>query len=343
MAQLILNHLGKHFGTGKPAVSGVSLTIREGGFLALLGPSGCGKTTVLRMIAGFEQPSDGEIFLGEWRLADVNGMVAPEKRNMAMVFQSYALWPHMNVAENVGYPLQVRGMGRPQRDDRIRQALSTVRLEHFADRRPSDLSGGQRQRVALARCLVTDPDVVLLDEPLANLDRHLRQEMEETFREFHARSGATMIYVTHDQAEAMALATDVAVMSEGKLLQVAAPQDIYARPEGRLVGGLIGQGAILSAPWLGSLPREADWAMLRDRLIARPGPDDQLADFLVRPQDVVLSDEGLDATVEAAIFEGERHALRLQLSNGQMLRAFSRRPVKAGDAVRVVIRSAWRL
>jgi iron(III) transport system ATP-binding protein len=343
VAQLILHHLGKSFGADKPAVSGVSLTIREGGFLALLGPSGCGKTTVLRMIAGFEQPSDGEIFLGEWRLADVNGMVPPEKRNMAMVFQSYALWPHMSVADNVGYPLKVRGLGRAARDQKIREALSAVRLESFADRRPADLSGGQRQRVALARCLVTEPDVVLLDEPLANLDRHLRQEMEETFREFHARSRATMIYVTHDQAEAMALATDVAVMSEGRLLQVAAPQEIYARPEGRLVGGLIGQGAILSTPWPNLLPREADWPMLRDRLTLRPGLGEPIADLLVRPQDVVLSDEGLDATVEAAVFEGERHALRLKLADGQSLRAFSRRPVKVGDAVRVVIRSAWRL
>jgi iron(III) transport system ATP-binding protein len=343
VAQLILNHLSKDFGTGKPAVTGVSLKIREGGFLALLGPSGCGKTTVLRMIAGFEQPSDGEIFLGEWRLADVNAMVPPEKRNMAMVFQSYALWPHMSVADNVGYPLKVRGLSRDARDRKIREALEAVRLDAFADRRPADLSGGQRQRVALARCLVTDPDVVLLDEPLANLDRHLRQEMEETFREFHARSGATMIYVTHDQAEAMALATDVAVMAEGRLLQVAAPQEIYARPEGRIVGGLIGQGAILSLPWPDQAQREADWSTIREMFSPQALFTQSFADVLVRPQDVILSDEGLDASVEAAVFEGERHALRLRLENGQRLRAFSRRSHGVGDRVRAVIRSGWRL
>ncbi|WP_165218861.1 ABC transporter ATP-binding protein [Affinirhizobium pseudoryzae] len=343
MAQLILNHLSKDFGTGKPAVTGVSLKIREGGFLALLGPSGCGKTTVLRMIAGFEQPSDGEIFLGEWRLADVNAMVPPEKRNMAMVFQSYALWPHMSVAENVGYPLKVRGLSRDARDTKIRAALEAVRLDAFADRRPADLSGGQRQRVALARCLVTDPDVVLLDEPLANLDRHLRQEMEETFREFHVRSRATMIYVTHDQAEAMALATDVAVMAEGKLLQVAPPQEIYARPEGRIVGGLIGQGAILSLPWPDQAGREADWSVIREMVSPQALFTQSFADVLVRPQDVILSDEGLDAAVESAVFEGERYALRLRLDNGQRLRAFSRRPHAVGDRVRAVIRSAWRL
>ncbi|OAE45550.1 ABC transporter ATP-binding protein, partial [Agrobacterium tumefaciens] len=247
MAKLILNRLSKSFGAGaKPAVDDVSLTVREGGFLALLGPSGCGKTTVLRMIAGFEQPTDGSILLGERVLADAGSMVPPERRNMAMVFQSYALWPHMSVADNAGYPLKVRGISGEKYREKVRQALAAVRLESFADRRPAELSGGQRQRVALARCLVTEPDVVLLDEPLANLDRHLRQEMEETFREFHVRSGATMIYVTHDQAEAMALATDVAVMSQGRLLQVAAPAALYVRPEGRLVGSLVGQGAILN-------------------------------------------------------------------------------------------------
>ncbi|HBF28670.1 ABC transporter ATP-binding protein, partial [Rhizobium sp.] len=207
--------------------------------------SGCGKTTVLRMIAGFEKPTDGSIHLGERLLSDASGVVPPEQRNMAMVFQSYALWPHMTVADNVGYPLKVRGIAGERYRVKVTNALRTVRLESYADHRPADLSGGQRQRVALARCLVTEPDVVLLDEPLANLDRHLRAEMEETFREFHARSGATMVYVTHDQAEAMALATDIAVLSDGQMMQIGRPADIYARPEGSVVGGLIGQGSIV--------------------------------------------------------------------------------------------------
>ncbi|WP_377297829.1 ABC transporter ATP-binding protein [Rhizobium sp. SGZ-381] len=341
MAKLILNRLSKDFGTGRLAVDDVSLTIGDGGFLALLGPSGCGKTTVLRMIAGFEQPTDGAILLGERVLADASAMVPPERRNMAMVFQSYALWPHMSVAENVGYPLKVRGITGERRTAKIREALAAVRLEAYTDRRPADLSGGQRQRVALARCLVTEPDVVLLDEPLANLDRHLRQEMEETFREFHARSRATMIYVTHDQAEAMALATEVAVMSEGRLLQMAAPDEIYARPQGRLVGRLIGQGAILSLPWREPMPRRLDWPALQ--ACFHPQPGSPQADILVRPQDVVISDEGLDAVVSACVFEGERHALQLLLSDGRALRAFSRRSVRVGDALRVVLRSGWRL
>lgn len=342
MAKLILNRLSKAFETGgRPAVNDVSLEVRDGGFLALLGPSGCGKTTVLRMIAGFEQPTDGSILLGDRVLADAGEMVAPEHRNMAMVFQSYALWPHMSVADNVGYPLKVRGVTGERRSTKIREALAAVRLEAYADRRPADLSGGQRQRVALARCLVTEPDVVLLDEPLANLDRHLRQEMEETFREFHQRSGATMIYVTHDQAEAMALATDVAVMSEGRLLQVASPQEIYARPEGRLVGGLVGQGAIVAWPAASVENRRLDWDVLQQLLSRSHGAD--CADILIRPQDVEIADEGVPARVTSVLFEGERYALKLALGDEQVLRAFSRQPVKVGDMVAIIIRSAWRL
>jgi iron(III) transport system ATP-binding protein len=342
VAKLILNRLSKAFETGgRLAVNDVSLEVRDGGFLALLGPSGCGKTTVLRMVAGFEQPTDGSILLGDRVLADAGEMVAPEHRNMAMVFQSYALWPHMSVADNVGYPLKVRGVTGERRTRKIREALAAVRLEAYADRRPADLSGGQRQRVALARCLVTEPDVVLLDEPLANLDRHLRQEMEETFREFHARSGATMIYVTHDQAEAMALATDVAVMSEGRLLQVASPQEIYARPEGRLVGGLVGQGAILTWPAASAQNRLLEWHSLQELL--SQSHLNEAADILVRPQDVEIAADGMPATVTSVLFEGERYALKLALGDDQVLRAFSRQPVAVGDIVPVVIRSAWRL
>ena len=341
MAKLILNHVSKDFGTGRPAVNGVSLAVREGGFLALLGPSGCGKTTVLRMIAGFETPSDGAIFLGERLLADPARSLPPERRNMAMVFQSYALWPHMSVADNVGYPLKVRGVSKDVYRRRVVEALDTVRLADLSGRRPADLSGGQRQRVALARCLVTQPDVVLLDEPLANLDRHLRQEMEETFRDFHQRSGATMIYVTHDQSEAMALATDIAVMSRGELLQVAPPQEIYARPEGRLVGGLIGRGAILSLAVPADAPRTLDWDTLRALLVSPMA--DGGADVLVRPEDVRLGGEGIAAKVRASLYEGERYGLTLELLDGRTLRAFSRKKPVPGDTVSVTITSAWRL
>ncbi|OBZ93912.1 ABC transporter ATP-binding protein [Pararhizobium polonicum] len=338
MAQLILNHLSKDFGTGRAAVSDVSLTVREGGFLALLGPSGCGKTTVLRMVAGFEQPTDGSIILGERTLADGSGALPPEKRNMAMVFQSYALWPHMTVAQNVGYPLKVRGVTGAAWETRVRDALSVVRLEEFAARRPADLSGGQRQRVALARCLVTSPDVVLLDEPLANLDRHLKAAMEETFREFHARSGATMIYVTHDQGEAMALATDIAVMSEGRLIQVASPQEIYARPEGRIVGGLVGQGGILDLALPDQGPRLVPWPAIEAAFRQTAGPSRPV---LVRPEHVVADPQGIMLEVRSCVFEGERFALSLRTAGGQSLKAYSATATATGSLQPFVIRQGW--
>ncbi|MBV7517257.1 ABC transporter ATP-binding protein [Ensifer sp. ENS12] len=351
MAQLILNHLTKHFGGGRPAVSDVSLTLREGGFLALLGPSGCGKTTVLRMIAGFEQPTDGSIDFGERRLSDASRALPPERRNMAMVFQSYALWPHMTVAENVGYPLKVRGISGEAWRRSVGEALALVKLTDYADRRPAALSGGQRQRVALARCLVTSPDVVLLDEPLANLDQHLRKSMEETFRIFHERSGATMIYVTHDQAEAMALATDVAVMSEGRLMQMASPAEIYARPEGAVVGGLIGRGSVLRLPLSEGAPRALEWPALRTALggMREAGAsngairDVPMRDVLVRPEHVRRDGEGVALRVIACSFEGERFALTLSLPDGQALKAYGDQAMKPGETGRFVVGRGWRL
>ncbi len=342
MAKLILNGVTKRFSPdAPPAVDGVSLELKPGAFLALLGPSGCGKTTVLRMIAGFEQPTGGEILLGERRLADAGGMVPPERRGMAMVFQSYALWPHMSVADNSGYPLKVRGIGRAEYDHKVGEALAAVRLEKLADRRPADLSGGQRQRVALARCLVTDPAVVLLDEPLANLDRHLRNEMEENFRIFHERSGAAMIYVTHDQAEAMALASEIAVMSEGRLLQMAAPATLYARPEGRIVGSLVGRGAILNLPAPLDGPRQLGWPQLAAML--SKGDGEPKAPFLVRPEHVREDADGIAAHVEAAVFQGERYCVTLRLPDGQSLLAYCETRREAGQAMTVSISSAWRL
>ena len=214
MAELKLERLNKVFGE-QAVVRDLNLTIPEGAFTALLGPSGCGKTTTLRILAGLEHLSSGRLLLGDRLLADARVHMPPETRDMGMVFQSYALWPHMTVAENVGYPLKLRKVNGAARQKRVMEALDVVELGAYAGRSPQELSGGQRQRVALARCLVSEPEVVLLDEPLANLDRHLRATMEQTFREFHRRTGATFVYVTHDQAEAMALASHIAVMRAG--------------------------------------------------------------------------------------------------------------------------------
>ena len=244
MARLTLERLGKSYGAFK-ALDDVSLDVEDGEFVALLGPSGCGKTTMLRQIAGFDRPDAGRIRIGDIVVSTPQRQLPPEERRIGIVFQSYALWPHMTVAENVAYGLTVAGVKDPERARRVHDALSLVELDGFAERRPALLSGGQRQRVALARCLVTEPSLVLLDEPLANLDVHLRASMEREFARFHERTGTTMIYITHDQTEAMALADRIAVMDKGRVLQFATPSQLYREPADATVAKFIGEGIVL--------------------------------------------------------------------------------------------------
>ena len=229
MARLTLERLGKRYGDFA-ALTDVSLEVADGEFVAILGASGCGKTTLLRQVAGFDRPDAGRILIGDTVVSTPERQMPPEDRRIGIVFQSYALWPHMTVAENVAYGLTVAGVRDPERARRVRDALALVHLDGFAERRPALLSGGQRQRVALARCLVTEPALVLLDEPLANLDVQLRAAMEREFRDFHERTGTTMIYITHDQTEAMALADRIAVMDKGRVLQFATPSQLYREP-----------------------------------------------------------------------------------------------------------------
>ncbi|NIF21286.1 ABC transporter ATP-binding protein [Candidatus Pantoea multigeneris] len=244
MAGMTLTALHKSF-AAQPVLQDISLQINAGEFIAILGPSGCGKTTLLRLIAGFETLDSGEIHVGERQFAGHKHHLPPEARNLGVVFQSYALWPHMTVAENVAYSLKVSGVARAERETRTQQALALVGLEPFAQRQPADLSGGQRQRVALARCLVAKPTLVLLDEPLANLDVHLRATMEEEFRRFHQHSHATLIYITHDQQEAMALADRIVVLDAGRVMQFATPQILWREPANAMVARFIDDGRIL--------------------------------------------------------------------------------------------------
>ena len=244
MAGLTLDHVTKAYGEHR-ALDDVSLDVRDGELVAILGPSGCGKTTLLRQVAGFDRPDAGRIVIGSDVVSAPERHVPPERRRIGIVFQSYALWPHMSVAETVAYGLTVAGVREPERSRRVADALALVELRGFADRRPAMLSGGQRQRVALARCLVTEPSLVLLDEPLANLDVHLRAAMEDEFARFHARTGTTMVYITHDQREAMALADRIAVMDHGRLLQVAAPSELYREPADATVAAFIGAGMVV--------------------------------------------------------------------------------------------------
>jgi len=338
VAELKLESLSKTFGD-QTVVHDLNLTIPEGAFTALLGPSGCGKTTTLRILAGLERLSSGRLTLGNRLLADAATHLPPEARNMGMVFQSYALWPHMTVAENVGYPLKLKKVNGAARHKQVMAALEVVELAAYAERSPQALSGGQRQRVALARCLVSEPQVVLLDEPLANLDRHLRATMEQTFREFHRRTGATFVYVTHDQAEAMALASHIAVMHRGALMQWGTPQELYQQPYSAWVAGFIGKGSVLNLA-SAAQSRQLDGAQLHHGLSVSDGVRHPV---LVRPEHVEIGEGGLAATVENCIYQGERYLLALRLADGQPLTAFYHLPLREQQITAVRLHQGWRL
>jgi iron(III) transport system ATP-binding protein len=243
-----IEHVGKRFGAVR-AVDDVSLTVPDGRLLTLLGPSGCGKTTTLRMIAGLEQNDAGRIAIGDRVVSDpaAGVFVAPERREIGMVFQSYAIWPHMTVFANVAYPLQVRRRSAVEVRERVEGALRLMEMAHLADRPATALSGGQQQRVAIARALVFQPRVLLMDEPLSNLDAKLREQMRVDIRALQQRLGITTVYVTHDQDEAMVLSDEIAVMHEGRVQQIADPQTVYTRPANRTVAAFVGAPNLLQA------------------------------------------------------------------------------------------------
>src|SRR3954454_15219434 len=244
LASVELRGLTKRFGS-LSVVDQVSLRIDHGQLVCLLGPSGCGKTTTLRLIAGFLEPSDGEIYVGDRVVSSKMRTLPPEQRKMSMIFQSYALWPHMPVAENIVYGLRLRKIDRDTIAKKLKAILETTKLEILAQRYPGELSGGQQQRVALARALIVEPETLLLDEPLSNLDANLREEMRFEVRRLHDEYRYTTVYVTHDQSEAMTTADLIAVMNLGKIEQLGRPEDIYDRPRSEFVARFIGASNIV--------------------------------------------------------------------------------------------------
>lgn len=236
MAQIDIQNIAKSYDTIK-AVDNITLSIDKGEFFFLLGSSGCGKTTLLRIIAGFIQPDQGDIFFNEKKVTHI----PPHKRNTGMVFQNYALWPHMNIYENIAFGLKMHGLTNIEQEKRVKKALQMVQMPDSSERYPNQLSGGQQQRIALARALVLEPEIVLLDEPLSNLDAKLRLEMREQIKQLHRRLGLTMLYVTHDQSEALSLADRIAIMHNGKISQIGSPREIYNRPVNRFVAQFVGE------------------------------------------------------------------------------------------------------
>lgn len=351
MSAIQISHLSKSF-TTQPVLNDVSLHIHHGEFVAVLGPSGCGKTTLLRTIAGFEPVNSGTIIVGERLFSSTVVHVPAEKRDLGIVFQNYALWPHMSVEENVAYSLKVAGMDRHERRTRTQDALALVGLSDYAIRRPSDLSGGQRQRVALARCLVTRPGVVLLDEPLANLDVHLRAAMEEEFRRFHQHTGATLLYITHDQQEAMAMADRVVVMNEGKVMQFATPQTLYREPANAMVATFIDEGRVIPAQNIQPAENGTAWADVFGMRIRLRAPAHQTtvseAQVCVHAADLRFAqhgEPGIAARITRVIYRGGYHQIDVAPVNTPALKLSLHSSVSpdsyASDVVTFVIADGW--
>jgi len=310
---LVLQGLTKRYGT-QTVVDGLDLGIEKGEFISLLGPSGCGKTTTLQMIAGFAEPSAGKIFLGG---ADLT-MVKPNKRELGIVFQSYALFPHRTAAENVAFGLQMRGVAKDECARRVAEILELVGLSGLADRYPRRMSGGQQQRVALARALVIKPAVLLLDEPLSNLDAKLREEMQVELRSIQRTLGTTTLLVTHDQSEAMALSNRIVLMNEGRVEQVGRPEEVYARPASPFVASFLGKTNNFSGK---VVERGGDRALLVDGELlgmAVAAPVGSVT-VQVRPERIRLAGgggDGLKGRVTSRVFQGASWLYQVETSAG---------------------------
>jgi ABC-type Fe3+/spermidine/putrescine transport system ATPase subunit len=298
-------------------VDDVSFAIAPGEMFFLLGPSGCGKTTVLRMLAGFLQPDGGEIFFDDRRM---NG-VAPQDRQTAMVFQNYAIWPHLTVFENIAYGPRARKFSPSDVERRVAEALRVARLEEFAQRRPAQLSGGQQQRVALARALAVDPGVILLDEPLSNLDARLRLELRGELLRIHRETRTTCLYVTHDQEEALSLADRVAVMNRGKIEQVGTPREIYERPANEFTARFMGEINLVAA--------ESPLAA------ALQGPAKRKIGF--RPESARIGADGIAATVKHTTYLGSKTELLVEVATGETLKLWTTQAVAPGEIARFTV------
>jgi multiple sugar transport system ATP-binding protein len=345
MAGVVFAQVRKEFPGGAVAVAGLDLEVRDGEFLSLLGPSGCGKTTTLRMLAGLEHPSAGTIRVGA---REVTGL-APSARNIAMVFQSYALYPHMTVAGNIEYPLRKQSLARDERRRLVADTLKMLHLDELAARKPRQLSGGQQQRVALGRAIVRNPEVFLLDEPLSNLDAKLRGQMRAELIQLQRRLGRTMIYVTHDQLEAMTMSHRIAILDRGELQQLGTPSDIYRRPVNRFVAGFVGTPAMnFIAGEIGAGPDGPSFVSA-DLAVGLP-PDHEARPSAgagrkviagIRPEDVLLAGAGARARIAVIEPTGHESLVNYELGGTTLTgRVGAEIAAKVGDTVTLGLRAA---
>ena len=295
------------------ALKGVSLDIKEGEFFTLLGPSGCGKTTLLRMIAGFNSIEGGEFYFGD-RLINA---VPAHKRDIGMVFQNYAIFPHLTVEENVAYGLKARKVPKAEIGPRVQEALELVQIAHLAKRKPNELSGGQQQRVALARAFVIEPSVLLMDEPLSNLDAKLRVQMRTVIKKLQRKLGITTIYVTHDQEEALAISDRIAVMKDGVIMQCGTPTDIYAKPQNPFVAGFIGVSNFLDC----TMEKDGMVDIRGELKFKVPVKNDYTgpAKLSARPEQLFFADSGMPGEVQFSTFLGDFIEYEVRLNDGQNL------------------------
>ena len=326
MASVELRDLTKRYGP-VAVVDDISLTIEHGHLVCLLGPSGCGKTTTLRLIAGFIEPSAGEIRVGNKLVSSPANTLPPERRNMSMIFQSYALWPHMTVAENIVYGLKLRKMDRATIGKKLDAILGTTKLAPLAQRYPGELSGGQQQRVALARALIVEPETLLLDEPLSNLDANLREEMRFEVRRLHDAYRYTTVYVTHDQSEAMTTADLICVMSAGKIEQSGSPEEIYDRPRSEFVARFIGSSNVIKGKGLDAT--RVDFAGTPLRCNGEKINSGASTPVSIRPHDISISasqqqgENIVPATVVRQVFLGGSRDYMVEAKDGTQLRVLT--------------------
>jgi iron(III) transport system ATP-binding protein len=339
LASVELRGLSKRFGS-LAVVDDVSLRIDHGQLVCLLGPSGCGKTTTLRLVAGFLEPSDGEIHVGDRVVSSSLRTLPPEQRKMSMIFQSYALWPHMTVAENIVYGLRLRKIDRDTIAKKLKTILETTKLESLAQRYPGELSGGQQQRVALARALIVEPETLLLDEPLSNLDANLREEMRFEIRRLHDQYRYTTVYVTHDQSEAMTTADLIAVMNAGKIDQLGTPEEIYDRPQSEFVARFIGASNVIKGTARDD--HHVSFAGATLRVVGAKLTPGQDAAVAIRQHHIQLSteapqdlDNAVKAIVTRQVFLGANRDYMVEAPDGTILRVVTstESPVPGGTTV----------